>query len=69
MGTCKCGQVTGPSVGAGTTGPAPAALHLGIATIPFQPWETVYPPQKALCRGTVFPSLDLPFYGGGEGHV
>lgn len=40
----------------------PAALTLGIATVPLQPWETMVEPAKALCQGTVFPSLSLPFY-------
>ena len=41
-----------------------------IAAIPMQPWETPYDGQRALKQGTIFPSLDLPFYltGGGGLH-
>lgn len=41
---------------------ASGALPLAIATIPMQPWEQPYEACKALSCGTVFPSLDLPFY-------
>lgn len=48
---------------------AQAGLTLAIATVPIQPWETPYDPQKALKQGTIFPSLDLPFYvTGGVGN-
>lgn len=48
---------------------AQAGLTLAIATVPVQPWETPYDPQKALKQGTIFPSLDLPFYvTGGVGN-
>lgn len=69
METCKCGQAAGQPAGAGPAGTVLMPLHLAIATIPLQPWETLYPPQRALCRGTAFPSLDLPFYAGGDLHV
>ena len=42
-------------------------LCLAIATIPIQPWETPYEPARALKQGTIFPSLDLPFYKQGGG--
>ena len=51
--------------------PAPGpGLYLAIAAIPMQPWETPYDGQRALKQGTIFPSLDLPFYltGGGGLH-
>ncbi len=38
----------------------PAAM----AYVPMQPWENLYELEEGLCRGTVFPSLDLPFFGG-----
>lgn len=45
----------------------PAALALAIAAIPMQSWETPYSICEALYHGTIFPSLDLPFYKtGGE---
>jgi spore coat associated protein JA (CotJA) len=37
-------------------------VSLAIATVPMQPWEQPYDPQTALKHGTIFPSLDLPFY-------
>ena len=36
---------------------------LAMAYIPIQPWETPYEPDVSLTRGTIFPSLDLPFIG------
>ncbi len=38
-------------------------LPLAMAYVPFQRWECLYEPYRALQRGTVFPSLDLPFCG------
>lgn len=37
-------------------------LPLAIATVPCQKWSGVYEPEKALCCGTIFPELNLPFY-------
>ncbi len=37
-------------------------LTVGIATVPMQPWESVYEPGKGLRQGTIFPCLDMPFY-------
>lgn len=43
--------------------PAPEnGLTLAIATVPIQPWEKIYDPATALKQGTIFPSLDMPFY-------
>ncbi len=36
-------------------------LPLAMAYVPIQSWGDVYSPEKALCRGTLFPVLDLPF--------
>lgn len=53
--------------------PAPspeAGLALTMATVPLQPWETPYKPSVSLRQGTIFPSLDKPFYKtGGDLHV
>lgn len=38
---------------------------LGIAHVPVQPWEQPYDPQTGLNHGTIFPSLDLPFFAAG----
>lgn len=40
-----------------TAGPVPA-----IAAVPIQRWETLYDAPTALRQGTIFPSLDLPFF-------
>ncbi len=50
------------------SGAAPARpLSLAMTTVPIQPWEEPYDPCKALQTGTIFQSLDLPFYvTGGE---
>ena len=40
-------------------------LPLAMAYVPWQNWSETYDNQRALCRGTIFPQLDLPFgYGG-----
>ncbi|MBO5647052.1 MAG: spore coat associated protein CotJA [Clostridia bacterium] len=36
-------------------------LTLAFATVPSQRFERLYPLEKALCRGTLFEALDLPF--------
>ncbi len=36
--------------------------HLAIAAIPVQCWETPYDSATGLRQGTIFPSLDLPFF-------
>lgn len=36
---------------------------LAMVYAPIQPWRGVYEPQIALCRGTLFRELDMPFYG------
>ena len=36
---------------------------LAMAYVPNQQWDTVYAAEKGLCRGTIFPALDLPFLG------
>ena len=38
-----------------------------VPAAPVQPWETLYDPEKALREGTVFPSLDQPFYAAEKG--
>ena len=37
---------------------------LAMTYSPWQQWEAVYEPEVALCRGTIFPSLDKPFLKG-----
>ena len=49
MDFCKCQPETGP-------------LIIAMASVPFQPWEPPYDPEKALRQGTIFPCLDLQFY-------
>ena len=38
-------------------------MAVGIGYVPWQQWECVYNVEEGLARGTIFPSLDLPFYG------
>ena len=40
-------------------------LPLASAYLPMQRWSRVYDGKMALCRGTLFPALDLPFLGKG----
>ena len=40
----------------------PCNLGYAMAYVPFQQWcDDIYTADKALCQGTVFPVLDLPF--------
>lgn len=72
---CSChGQQAGPAPASSHQAPAGASaaqgfavLPLAIVTIPMQVWEQPYEPCKALKSGTVFPSLELPFYAKGGG--
>ncbi len=38
-------------------------LPIAMAYVPMQKWNEVYSENDALCRGTLFPELDKPFYG------
>ncbi len=67
--TCEC-KAAPASCGCGKKLPGvseEAGLFLTIATVPMQPWETTYSPSQALTQGTVFPSLDKPFFKTGGG--
>ena len=39
----------------------PSGPALAMAYVPKQRWNTIYEAEKAICRGTAFPELDLPF--------
>lgn len=67
MNLCSC-HVPETKPGCECKLPAPGpGLFLAIATVPMQPWETPYHREKSLKQGTIFPSLDLPFFvTGGE---
>jgi len=45
----------------------PAHVSLAMMYVPYQRFENLYEPDKALERGTLFKDLDLPFYGGKGG--
>jgi len=45
------------------THPLPENPVEAMAYVPFQQFQTVYSPEKALSSGTLFPELDKPFYG------
>ena len=34
---------------------------VGMGYVPMQMWETTYPLARGFVRGTIFPTLDLPF--------
>ena len=38
---------------------------LGMAYVPWQKWKDIYDVEKALCVGTIFCELDMPFHGKG----
>lgn len=38
-------------------------LPLAIGYVPWQIWQDIYEPEKALDRGTIFQQLDKPFLG------
>lgn len=45
----------------------PDEISYAMAYVPFQQWyDDVYSIDKALCQGTIFPVLDLPFLMGGR---
>lgn len=59
MNSCNsCGSDTAKGIPATPT----QSVQLAIATVPMQPWEQPYDPAAALKNGTIFPSLNLPFY-------
>ena len=37
---------------------------LTMAFVNMQPIETVYETEQGFCKGTIFPNIDKPFYGG-----
>lgn len=43
--------------------PFPDVTPVAMAFVPFQQTPEVYDEMKALCQGTLFPELDLPFVG------
>lgn len=59
---CGCDSYDGRDgyAGCGCDG----SLVLAIATVPMQKWRLTYSPEKALCAGTMFAELNLPFKGG-----
>lgn len=42
-----------------------AGLPVGMAYVPWQFFQEVYEPDKAIQCGTIFPELSKPFYGKG----
>ena len=38
-------------------------LSLAMAYVPWQKWQSVYEPEKAINIGTIFPELNKPFTG------
>ncbi len=48
---------------------SPCRLDLAIASVPRQPWEEPQDLETALLHGCLFPSLDMPFFAGGDAYV
>ncbi len=40
-----------------------SSVPLAMGYVPDQEWDEVYAEDKGFPRGTIFPSLDFPFYG------
>jgi len=40
-----------------------SGLSIAMAYVPWQKWQNIYKPENALCAGTIFQELDLPFTG------
>ena len=53
----KCNAVSGRE----NKTPFPAETPVGMTYVPFQQWEATYSENMAFERGTIFPSLYLPF--------
>ena len=43
----------------------PADMPIGMAYVPWQKWQEIYEPCRALESGTIFKELDKPFLGKG----
>ncbi|MBS5334144.1 MAG: spore coat associated protein CotJA [Firmicutes bacterium] len=39
-------------------------LPPAMCYVPYQRWKKTYSAEQALCAGTLFPELNLPFKGG-----
>lgn len=61
-GTAECGCGRMPEISFFKDGYA-----LAMAYVPWQHFNDVYEPDKALLVGTIFPELDKPFLAGGRG--
>ncbi len=44
----------------------PDPMVLAMAYVPTQQWQDLYEPEEALCNGTIFRQLKLPFEGGAD---
>ena len=42
--------------------PASKPLTVAMASVPPQTWEPPYDPSQGLSQGTIFPSLNQPFF-------
>ena len=57
---CQCG---GCSDSVDITNDPLLGMPIGIGYVPWQHWKKIYNVTDGLKRGTIFQSLDLPFYG------
>ena len=70
---CDCDDIMDDILGGGSSQEPPCMAGrdfenwpIAMAYVPMQSWEETYDPAKSLRVGTIFPSLDLPFLGGGK---
>lgn len=61
--SCGCNNCNCVDDASSISNDALRGMPVGMGYVPWQQWECVYNPAEGLARGTIFPSLDLPFYG------
>ncbi len=62
MPSWNTGSENCPSTAAGVL---EQQFPVAMAYVPWQQWQTTYPPERGLVQGTIFPDLDLKFAFGG----
>ena len=60
---CSCGHNSKCDADSSLNNDPLSGLSVGIGYVPWQQWGKVYDLAKGLNQGTIFPVLDLPFYG------
>lgn len=60
---CSCNSSEGCDANSSMHNDAMRGMPVGMGYVPWQQWECVYTLEEGLSKGTIFPSLNLPFYG------